>query len=187
LRILGQYPGLLVLLGVIALLGTCGWPFLSLLPALAHSLAPGDHALYGWLVSASGAGALSCALLVTQADTGARRRRLTVAGVLGIPVALLALSAAKTTGAALLAAAVAGGSIVMFFSTSQSIIQLRVADSEQGRVMATLMATLGGSILVGNLILGPAADHFGLPVALRGVAGLAALGALIIVTWRPQQ
>ena len=83
-----------------------------------------------------------------------------------------------------LACFLAGGSIVMFFSTSQLTIQLQVANSEQGRVMATLMATLGLAILTGNLMLGPSADHFGLPSALRGLALLASLGALLILTRR---
>lgn len=179
--VLKKYPGMTAVVAVMAVFSFCGWPYLSLLPGFADSLDPTDEDLYPFLVSAAGAGALLAAVMASGGTTPGRRRWSGNLACVGIPVGLFCLGLADSKSLAVLFCAVIGFSLVQFFTTAQAVLQLKTRTDEQGRVIASLMLVTGFGILLGNLLLGPAADHFGLKHTLLTVSGLASVGTVVFV------
>lgn len=173
-----RYPGLGVLMGVAGLVSFCGWPFLSLLPALAHRMDPGQADLYSTFVSAAGVGAMLAVFLNARVDQPSERRKMTLVGIASLGVGLLGLSLAPHPLVAVLACVACGLGIVLFQSTAQATVQLAVSDAEQGQVGGTLFSVLGLGVLLGTSSLGPAADHVGVAAVLGGQVALTVLAAL---------
>ncbi|MFN4260172.1 MAG: MFS transporter [Gemmataceae bacterium] len=165
----------------------CCWPFLSLLPALAEKrflLAPAQG--NSWLLSATGAGALSAAFTVATFGSPERARYFIAVGITLASAALFGLSFAPNILAAVACCALIGFGIIIFLSTSQATVQLGATDLNRGRVMGIWAMTLSGSVPLGNLVVGPAADQWGVATMLR-LQGLlcvtAALGLLALRHW----
>lgn len=175
--VVGKYPGLGTLMAVAGLVSFCGWPFLSLLPALAHRLDPGEPDLYSMMVSAAGVGAMLAVFLNARVDDPTERRRMTLVGISSLGLGLLGLSLAPHDAVAVLACVACGLGIVLFQSTAQATVQLAVADSEQGQVGGTLFSVLGLGVLLGTSSLGPAADHLGVATVLGGQVALTVAAA----------
>lgn len=173
-----RYPGLAGLMGVASLVSFCGWPFLSLLPALGDRIADDDPTLYARLVSAAGFGALLAVLLNAQVATPRGRRRATPISGVVMALGLLGLARASSGPAAVAAAGAVGLGLVLFQSTAQTTVQLAVSDSEQGKASGTLYSLLGLGVLLGNALLGPLADQVGPNHTLEFMGAVALIAAL---------
>lgn len=188
-RLLGGFtyllgrPGLLLLVLLAGAAAMCGWPSQSLLPAVAEHALHLSHEAYGFLLSGTGTGALIAALTVARFGSGAWRGRFIVAGIVIVCLALLALSRAERLIPAMLCNAFIGFGLILFFSTSQSVVQLSADEHNRGRLMGIWAMVLSGGVPFGNLVVGPAADHWGEGPVLRaqGIGlGTAALTLLLL-------
>src|SRR5207244_8502797 len=113
----------------------CGWPFLSLLPALARHTLGWESGGYSLMLSGTGAGALTAALMVATFASADRRRWLIGAGAGVLAAALLGLSLAGTLPLAAGCCALVGFGLILFLATSQGVLQLGADDLHRGRVM----------------------------------------------------
>jgi MFS family permease len=179
-RYLATRPALVFLILLAGSTALWGWPFLSLLPALAARFGSGEEGT-GWLFSGVGAGALLSALAIATFGTPARNRAFITAGVVIVTVSLLGLALAPDIFTAVIFSALTGFGLILFLATSQSVFQLSSEEHNRGRVMAIWAMVLSGAVPLGNLLAGPAADEWGLsPVlAFLGIAcGLVPMGLL---------
>ena len=186
-RYLATRPALVFLILLAGSTALWGWPFLSLLPALAVRFGSGEEGT-GWLFSGVGAGALLSALAIATFGTPARNRAFITAGVVIVTVSLLGLALAPDIFTAVIFSALTGFGLILFLATSQSVFQLSSEEHNRGRVMAIWAMVLSGAVPLGNLLAGPAADEWGLsPVlAFLGIAcGLVPMGLLWLL--RPWQ
>src|SRR5207253_1207627 len=72
-----------------------------------------------------------------------------------------------------------GFGMILFLATGQSVVQLGTSDADRGKVMGIWAMMLSAGVPLGNLVLGPAADAFGVKsvVAAQSIAvALAAIG-----------
>jgi MFS family permease len=83
----------------------------------------------------------------------------------------------------MLCSGLVGVGLVLFFATSQAAFQLSATDQNRGRVMGIYSIVLTGANPLGNLLSGPAADHYGERLVLR-VLGCAILGVALLVLMR---
>jgi predicted MFS family arabinose efflux permease len=164
-----------------AIVGVFGWSYSVLMPAFASDILRVGSREYGMLLSANGIGALFGAL--TVATYGERLpRRLLVFGGLGLfSLMLLLLAVTRNYYLALLFLAIAGWGMLLYFSTTNTLIQLGVADGMRGRVMGIWALVFGGMMPVGGMEAG-ALSHW------LGVQGAVAIGAVVcgaaaLVTW----
>ena len=136
---------------------------------------------YGVLLSANGIGALFGAL--TVATYGDRlHRRLLVFGGLGLFAAMLLLLAmTRNYYLALVFMAVAGWGMLLYFSTTNTLIQLSVADGMRGRVMGIWALVFGGMLPVGGLEAGTLSHWLGVPWTVA--IGAVVCGSAALVTW----
>jgi MFS family permease len=176
---LANRPRLLALLFMAAMMGTCAWPFLSLLPALSAKVLGAPHTGYTLLLSGTGIGALSAALTVATVGEPGRNRRLIAVGIVMACTGLTGLALADRLWLAFVVCVVLGFGLIMFFSTSQSVMQLGAGDFNRGRVMGIWAMVISGAQPLGNLVAGPAADRWGEQDVLAGLAIILAGAALL--------
>ncbi len=181
---LAAHRGLLLLFLLGGAMALFGWPAMTLLPALADKRLGAGKEVYASLLSAVGGGALVAALLVATFGTVGRRKLFLSAGVGLSAVALAVLSRVDDFGAALACCALLGTGLILFFPTGQAIMQLGADDHNRGQIMG-IWSMLTGAVPVGNLLAGPAADHWGVPAVLAaGATGIAAAAVgVVALSW----
>jgi MFS family permease len=184
---LAQRPPLALLMLLAGSLALFGWPFLTLLPALAAKQLQVKEQGYSLLLSGVGAGALLAALLVATYGSMARRR-LFIGGGVGLTVAaLLGLAVAWCLTLAVGCCALLGCGLILFFATTQGVVQLSTEDHNRGSVMGVWSMILTGGVPLGSLLAGLAADRWDEPLVLAAMGaacGGAALGVLALTRVR---
>ena len=169
------------LLLLFAIVGVFGWSYSVLLPAFATDVLRVGSREYGVLLSANGIGALFGAL--TVATYGDRlHRRLLVYGGLGLFSAMLLLLAmTRNYHLALVVMTISGWGMLLYFSTTNTLIQMSVADGMRGRVMGIWALVFGGMMPVGGLEAGALSHRLGVPWTVA--IGAVVCGSAALVTW----
>jgi MFS family permease len=184
-------PVVLLAVSIVGLVATVGMNFNVLIPPLAQDILASDAAGYGFLMTASGLGALTAALVLV---VGGKPRpvRIALGGiVLGAASVLLALSTWFPVSLVIMFFVGAGG--ITMAATANASIQLAVPDGLRGRVMSVYTTVFSASVPVGGLLMGALASVVGIlpTIAIGGILSLAiGLGGLvwwrrIAPTWRP--
>jgi MFS family permease len=178
---LARQPRLLILVIASGTTALCSWPFLNLLPALAARDLGAPERGYGLMVGCAGGGSLAAALTIATFGTWSRRRWLIGTGVALVCAMLIGLSLANSLVVAAACCAFAGFGLILFFATSQSIVQLSAEERSRGRVLGIWAMVISGATPLGNLIVGNAADEWGVePVLLWQGIACAASAALLL-------
>jgi MFS family permease len=173
---------LLFLSGGIALLG---WPVLSLLPAVSDSQVHAGRDGYAFMLSGVGCGALIGAFFV--ATFGSLRHRVIffACGILCTVTSMLCLAVVHWLPLAVLCCILFGMGPSLFFSTAQSAVQLSATDTNRGRVLGIWSMVTAGTLPVGNLLAGYAADRLGVGTVTASMgAGIAGLTVLVLICSR---
>ncbi|MGH2476804.1 MAG: MFS transporter, partial [Candidatus Limnocylindrales bacterium] len=176
-------PVVLMAVVVVGLVATFGMNFSVIIPPLASEILASDAAGYGFLMTASGLGALIAAVVLVA---GGKPRQIRIGGgavLLGIASLLLAISTSYPLSLLLMAPIGAGG--IAMAATANATIQLAVPDGLRGRVMSVYTTAFSASIPIGGLLSGALASSVGIPmtVAIGGALSLA-VGAVALVWWR---
>lgn len=167
---------LIMVIGVFSLFGI---PFTSFLPVFADKIFDAGARGLGLLVSATGAGALSAAIIITFKGTAANKwRYISVAG-LCFSISLFAVSMSKSFDLSLLLLVLTGWGIVSFLTTANNFIQISTDNSLRGRVMSVYSFVFLGFTPIGNFIIGIMSDSIGTTNALA-ISSLICLVAAII-------
>ncbi len=174
---------MLLAVTVVGLVATVGMNFTVLIPPLAANVLSSDAAGYGFLMTASGLGALGAAIALI---IGGRPHPVRIAGgaiVLGLASVALSVSTSFPLSLALMIPIGAGG--ITMAATANATIQLAVPDGLRGRVMSVYTTVFSASIPIGGLAVGAVASVAGIPttVAIGGLLSLA-IGLGAYVWWR---
>lgn len=163
--------GLLLLMGMAALINLMLVPAFSLLPLFVKVELQGGAPLLAALESASGVGSVAGGLLLA-AWGGFRRRIWTVLGgmaAIGLGVVAFAFTPAGAAAWALGCLALLTISSGLCNGSLMAILQSRVDPALQGRVFSLLGSLSLGASPLGLALAGPAADWLGLrPIFLAG-------------------
>jgi MFS family permease len=172
-------PIVLLAVVVVGTVATVGMNFGVLIPAFAQQELHSDATGYGFLMAASGVGALLAALSLVF---GGRPRPIRMAvGALILGVASVALAASRVLPLSLAIMVVIGFGSILMAATGNSTIQLAVPDHLRGRVMSVYTTVFSASIPIGGLAMGALASALGASVAIAfgGVMSVAVgIGAL---------
>jgi len=178
----GPIRALLLLLGVVSV---TGMPYAVLMPIFADQILHGGARGLGWLMGASGVGALAGTLtLAAKREVRGLGRWITFASAgFGTSMILFALSRSFSLSIALLMPV--GFSMMLQMASSNTLIQTMAPDALRGRVMAVYSMMFMGMAPFGSLIAGALANHWGAPttVMLGGLTCL--LGAVVFATRWP--
>ncbi len=175
-----QSPVLSAMLLNLAIFSVAGSPYLTLLPVLTvERLSSGPVGL-GWLISASGAGAIvaSLALASKQSTSGLPAASFAATAVAG--VALVVLGFSRSFALSLVMLLLIGAGYVLMLAGTQTMMQSLASESMRGRVMSFYSLVFLGVPPLGSLAAGFAAErlHASMTVALGG--GLCALAAVAV-------
>ncbi|MEO7167625.1 MAG: MFS transporter, partial [Chthoniobacterales bacterium] len=173
-----------------AIVGIFGWSYSVLMPAFARDVLHLDEQGYGFLLGASGVGALIGAFTTATFGTSISSRKLAFGGVWLFSTMLLIFSFNRNLVVAMLCLAGSGFGMMLFFSTSNTTVQTIVPDEMRGRVMGIWALIFGGMIPFGSLEAGVLAHYVGTSATLAigaVICALAALVTLLIVRRRDAQ
>ncbi len=161
---------------LVAFLSLAGLPFITLLPVFAAEVFQQGARGFGFLVGASGAGALAAALAIAaKGDIDNKPRYMAAAG-LCFSLTLLVFSISKIFWVSLVVIMIGGWGIVSYLAAANSYIQVSVPDELRGRVMSVYSLVFLGSVPIGNAITGMIADLIGTSHAIT-LAGIICLFA----------
>src|SRR3954469_4182460 len=146
---------------LLALVGTMGMPYTVLMPAIAAGVLHGGPHTLGYLMTASGVGALGGALYLASRTTVLGLGRAIVAATMTFGVALVAFSFSRNLWLSLLLMPFVGGGMMVEMASTNTIIQTIVDDQMRGRVMAFYTMAFLGTAPLGSLLAGFVADHIG--------------------------
>ncbi len=167
---------LLLLLGLVSLMGM---PYAVLMPIFADKILGGGSSTLGFLMGASGFGALIAALsLAARKEVfGLGRWVAFASGGLGLSLILFSFSTVFWLSALLLIPV--GFSMMTQMAASNTLVQSMVPDNLRGRVMSVYAMMFMGMAPLGALMAGVLANHLGAPntVALGGF--ICIIGAIV--------
>jgi MFS family permease len=167
---------------LLALVSLVGLPYMVLMPVFAGSVLHGGPHTLGFLMAASGVGALASALVLAMRRTvlGLGRVVPLCAGLFG--AALVGFGLSRYLWLSLLLMLLAGFGMLQQLAASNTILQTIVEEDKRGRVMSFYAMAFMGTAPFGSLIAGAVADRIGAPATLIIGGSLCVLGALWFTT-----
>ncbi len=185
LRFVRDEPGLRVVVGYMTLNSLLAAPFIALIPTMALQVLDGGPGATSALVTAQGIGAVTMALSLGILTARFGSRRVLLAVLYLLPLALVIYAYSPTLVFAVGALLVVGFLYLGALSSFTSIAQLRSPSHVRGRVMSVLMVLLGSVYPIGAVIQGALADAWGLRVVTAGSAMLMLMLLVIARVSRP--
>src|SRR4051794_10564814 len=163
-------PSVLLVMIVVAAIGTFGYNFSVVLPLLSgfvlHTDAAGFGALSAFLGFGSVVGAIATAYM-RQVSVG---RLMLSSTAFAILLGAVAISTNYViSGALLIALGFAG---ILFSTSANTLLQLNVPDALRGRVMSLYMLLFAGSTPIGGLLIGTLSNVIGVSETLLICAAL---------------
>lgn len=176
LRYVVQTRELFLTLLLMAVIGTFGLNFRTILPLLTRfTFHEGAHT-YGVLASSLSIGSLAGALLAASRRTPSRRMLVWSAIAFGVTAIIPAFAPTVTAEYFLLP--LLGFTSMVFVSTANSLLQLNTSAEMRGRVLALYGLVLMGSTPIGGPIMGWVSQHWSPRVALATAGILCVIGSI---------
>jgi predicted MFS family arabinose efflux permease len=173
-------PRLRQTLGLLAVLGTLGFNFNTVLPVLAKVDFRGDAGTYALMLVAIGFGSVLGALTSAYRQ---RTRLLVVVGSAGaMGVAMLVAAVERDLAIEVLVLVALGFASMLYLATSNAICQLASAPEMRGRVMGVYAMIFVGSTPVGAMLVGLVDQELGARwgLAVGGVPAVVAAAVLAV-------
>ena len=163
----------LVLLSLVSL---AGMPYTVLIPAISANVLHGGPHTLGFLMTASGVGALGGALYLASRRSVLGLGRAMAFASTAFGVALAAFSLSRSLWLSLLLLPIVGAGMMITMAATNTIIQTIVSEELRGRVMAFYTMAFLGTAPIGSLIAGLAAARIGAQrtILLGGLSCIAA-------------
>ncbi|MEO8562063.1 MAG: MFS transporter [bacterium] len=161
---------------LLSLVSIMGMPYTVLMPAISATVLHGGPHTLGFLMTASGVGALGGAFyLATRRSVLGLGRAMSVSAMT-FGVGLAAFSFSRTLWVSLLVLPIVGAGMMVTMAAANTIIQTVVEEDLRGRVMAFYTMAFLGTAPIGSLIAGVAADRIGAQrtILLGGLSCIAA-------------
>ncbi len=192
LRYLRHDRRLFAQFALVAFFGVVGMGYEAMIPAYAARVVYTGVRGYSLLLACSGIGATLGALVVASLSGMRRKERLTLAGmaIFGVALAAAALLPgwlSSDTGQFLRLACgafcllSAGFGAVLFYSSSMMIIQTPVPDQLRGRMMGIWMIVYSGSVPLGALWTGIAAQAWSVALVMGLSAAVCVITAVLVL------
>jgi MFS family permease len=170
------------LLLLLALVSLAGMPYTVLMPVFAKSLLHGGAHTMGFLMAASGIGALVGAIVLAARKSVQGLGKMIPISTALFGAGLMGFSHSRTLWVSLLLLLAAGFGMMVQLAASNTILQTIVPDERRGRVMSYYTMAFVGMAPFGSLLAGALASRIGAQatVLVSGVCCLA--GALLFAS-----
>lgn len=184
-RYVYNFKPIMAILSLLSLFSLAGTPFFVLMPAYAKDILLGDAQTFGFLMSASGFGAVAATIYLASRKSvhGLVKLIPGAMGAFGAGVAAFALSRNLTFS--LLCVFLAGFGMLTQIASSNTIIQTVVDEDKRGRTMGLFAMSFMGVMPFGSLLAGSAAASIGVRNTLLLGAAFCIAGALLFAARLP--
>jgi len=174
---------IILLLGLVSLMGM---PYALLMPVFAKEILHGGSHTFGFLMGASGTGALIGALYLASRKSvlGLGRIIYLSAAIFGSGLVVFSLS--RFFLLSLIFMFIAGLGMMLQMASSNTILQTVVDDDKRGRVMSFYLMAFMGTAPFGSLLAGGLASRLGAPNTLMIGGIFCILGAIVFARKLPE-
>jgi MFS family permease len=151
---------------LLAFVSLVGFPYTVLMPIFANDILHGGPNTLGFLMAATGVGALTGAMLLAARKSvlGLGRYIPMMAGLFG--AGLIAFSFSRVLWLSLILLVITGLGFMVHMAASNTLIQTMVDEDKRGRVMSFYTMAFQGTAPFGSLIAGSLAEKIGAPETL---------------------
>jgi MFS family permease len=146
---------------LLALASLTAMPYVVLLPLFAKDIFHGDSHTLGFLMGASGMGALAGALFLASRKNVVGLGRMIVIASSTLGIGIVAFSHSTMLAFALVMLLFSGFGMMVLLTSSNSILQTLVDDEKRGRIMSLYTMAFMGTVPFGNLLHGFLASIIG--------------------------
>jgi MFS family permease len=174
-------PEIYSVIVLIAVFSLIGIPYVTFLPVFAGEVLRAGPEGYGFLVGATGIGALSAALFIAFRGDIQQKKRYMSISALCFSFFLLVFSVSKTFYLSMATLIFVGWGMVSFLATANSFVQLSVSDSMRGRVMSVYALVFLGFAPLGNSLIGMMAASIGTTRAVTISAIICIIGSALFM------
>lgn len=161
-----RFTPIKALLSLTALVSLVGIPYTVLMPVFAKEILHGGPLTLGFLMGASGLGALVGALYLASRKTVVGLGKLITLSTLLFGGSLIAFGMSRTIWVSLLLMLGVGFGMLVQMAASNTIMQTIVEDDKRGRVMSFYAMAFMGMAPFGSLLAGGLASRIGAPQTL---------------------
>ena len=182
--VLGFRPIWAILL-LLSLVSLVGMPYTALMPIFAGSILHGGAHTFGFLMGASGVGALIGAVSLAARRSVLGLGRLVALMAAGFGASLVVFAASRVLWLSLLVLVVTGFSFMQQMASSNTILQTITEDEKRGRVMSFYAMAFQGVAPFGSLIAGALAARIGAPHTLMLGGSICVAGAALFAWQLP--
>lgn len=179
------FPAIRSILLLLALFSFMGMSNTILMPIFATEVLHGGPQTLGFLMAASGVGALIGAIYLNlrQSVIGLGKIIAFSPAILGIGLIVFSLS--RVFWFSLLIMLLIGFGSILEIASSNTFIQTIIEDDKRGRVMSLWTMSFIGIVPVGNLFAGTLASRIGAPNTLMISGSFCILGSLVFAKQLP--
>lgn len=171
---------ILLLLGLISLVGM---PYTVLAPIFASTILRGGPETLGFLMAASGLGALCAAIYLGSRQSIIGLGRIIAIAPAAFGVALIVFAQSRMLWLSLIAMFVLGGSLIMQSTSSNTVLQTIVEEDKRGRVLSLYAIAFISMATFGNLLAGTLASRIGAPNTLV-IGGIICIAGSLYFRWQ---
>jgi MFS family permease len=177
-RYVTRFVPVRTLLLLLALVSIMGMPYTVLMPAIATRVLHGGANSLGFLMGATGVGALASALYLASRHTVIGLGRAIAAAVITFGGGLIAFGLSRSFLLSLAILPVVGAAFMLALAGTNTIVQTIVEEHLRGRVMAFYAMAFLGTAPIGSLLAGVLADRIGAPATIRLGGAACVLGGI---------
>lgn len=170
---------------LLALVSLMGMPYTVLVPIFAKEILGGGAQTFGFLMTASGCGALAGSLYLASRKTILGLGRVAVMSTVLFTMGIVSFALSSSMLISLTSIAVAGFGIMTLLASGNTILQTILAEEMRGRVMSFFTMSIIGIAPFGFLGAGAMADTIGTRETLLLGASFCLLGALLYAKQLP--
>ena len=167
-------PPIRAILLLSALVSLMGMQYTVLVPVFADKILNGNAQTLGFLMAASGVGAVFGGIYLATRTTVVGLGKLIILGPALLGIGLIIFSLSRYLPLSLLAMLLVGLGIILQVASGNTVLQTIIDDDKRGRVMSLHTMSFLGIVPFGSLLGGAIADRIGAPNTLI-IAGIACL------------
>jgi MFS family permease len=176
------FPPIRTILLLFALISLMGMPFMVLMPIFASNVLHGGPHTLGFLLGASGVGALISAVSLALRRTVRGLTTMIQISAALFGVGLICFGLSRYLLLSMLLMVVVGFGMMQGLAASNTVIQTLVPEDMRGRVMSYYTMAFVGMAPFGSLLAGGLAHRFGAPHAVMITGAFCLAGSLWFTT-----
>jgi MFS family permease len=170
-------PPIRAILLLSAIVSFLGMQYTVLVPVFADKILQGDAQTLGFLMAASGVGAISGGIYLVTRTTVVGLGKLIILGPALLGMGLIVFALSRYLPLSLIAMLFIGLGTILQIASGNTVLQTIVDDDKRGRVMSIYTMSFLGVVPFGNLLGGTLADRIGVTPTLIFAGSACLLGS----------